>query len=83
MKLGELHRAKKAIAALVTCLVEALNENDASFQARFLPNKKRHTTRFETILRGNVTQELELPNWTRRTMITGQGKPFLTDYSLV
>jgi hypothetical protein len=65
----ELHRAKKGIAAaLVTCLVEALNESDASFQARFLPNKKRHTTRFETILTGNVTQELELANWTRECL---------------
>src|SRR5262249_15894443 len=77
-----LHRAKKGDSG--PCyLPRRGTESNASFQARFLPNCKRHTTRFETTLTGNVTQELELPNWTRRTVITEQGKPFLADYSIV
>jgi hypothetical protein len=81
-QLSDLHRAKRGVAALVTCLVQTLNETDPSFHERFLANAEKAYYKFRDNTDG--AQELELLNWTREYLtgfktIKGQGKPFLAD----
>ena len=79
-KLTELHRAKRGAAALTACVVQTLNESDPTFQERFLKNLGEAYREFRDDTDGDVTQELELFQWTREyltgwNMIAGQGKP--------
>jgi len=39
--LSDLHRAKRGVAILATCIVETLNETDPTFQERFLRRLER------------------------------------------
>ncbi|MBN9555564.1 MAG: hypothetical protein J0H61_13000 [Alphaproteobacteria bacterium] len=79
-KLTELHRAKRGVAALTACVVQTLNESDPTFQERFLERLGKAYYQFRDDTDGDVTQELELFQWTREYLtgwnpITGQGKP--------
>ena len=81
-KLTELHRAKRGMAALTACVVQTLNESDPTCLERFLKNLGQVYGGFRDDTDGDVTQELELFQWTREyltgwNMITGQGKPLL------
>jgi hypothetical protein len=83
-QLSDLHRAKRGMAALVTCVVQTLNETDPSFQERFLANVSKAYYKFRDDTDGDGTEELELLSWTREYLtgfshLTGQGKPFLAD----
>ena len=78
--LTELHRAKRGAAALTACVVQTLNESDPTFQERFLKRLGGVYSEFRDNTDGDVTQELELFQWTRQYLtgwnpITGQGKP--------
>jgi hypothetical protein len=83
-QLSDLHRAKRGVAALVTCVVQTLNESDPTFRKRFLDRLENAYHEFRDNTEGDVIQELELLNWTREYLtgfntIKGQGKPFLAD----
>ncbi len=81
----ELHRAKRGMAVLVTCLVETLNKSDPSFKDQFLETMEQAYHKVKDSGWGDdVIQELELLQWTREFLtgfsrIEGQGKPFLSD----
>ena len=80
--LSELHRAKRGMAVLVTCIVQTLNESDPSFQDRFLKRLSEAYYEIRDNSEGDVRHQLELLSWTRQlltgfSLITGQGKPFL------
>ena len=80
----DLFHAQTGLAALVTCVVQTLNESDPSFQQRFLDRLERAYLRFRDNTKGPVAQELELLSSTRQLLtgwnpIRGQGKPFLQD----
>jgi hypothetical protein len=81
-QLSDLDRTKRAVAALVTCVVTTLNETEPSFQERFLANLDKAYCKFRDDTGDDVIQELELLSWTRSLLtgfdhIRGQGKPFL------
>jgi hypothetical protein len=83
-QLSDLHRVKRGVAALVTCVVATLNESDPSFQKRFLEKLDKAYYKFRDDTDGDVTQELELLSWTTEYLsgwnkVTGQGKPLLAD----
>jgi hypothetical protein len=84
-ELSELDRAKKGVAALVACVVQALNETDPSFQARFLDKLSSAYREFrDHPADGDGLHDLELLSWTREmvtgfSLATGQGKPFPED----
>jgi hypothetical protein len=83
-KPSELHRAKRGVAILATCIVQTLNESDPSFQERFLERMDRAYRKLRDDTGGDVIEQLELLNWTREYLtgfsgISGQGKPFLED----
>jgi hypothetical protein len=85
MALSDLHRTKRGVAALATCIVQTLNETDPTFQERFLARLGEAYSEFKDNTDGDTIQELELFTWTREyltgfSMITGQGKPFLGDF---
>ncbi len=70
-KLSDLHRAKRGVAILITCVVQTLNEKDRTFQKRFL--KRLSEANYEVRNKwvgSDITQELELLQWTR-AMLTG------------
>jgi hypothetical protein len=78
----DLHRAKRGVAILATCVVQTLNESDPSFQERFLNRLGRAYRELKDNSEGDVIQEMELLAWTREyltgfNLVTGQGKPFL------
>jgi hypothetical protein len=81
-KTTELHRSKRGVAVLATCIVQTLNESDPTFQDRFL---KRLTDAYYELrdnTDGDVIQELELLSWTREYLtgfdhVNGQRQPFL------
>jgi len=80
--LSNLHRAKRGVAILATCIVQTLNESDPSFQERFLERLGHAYRELKDNTDGDVIQEMELLSWTREyltgwNMITGQGEPFL------
>ena len=69
---------------LVTCLVQTLDEADATFKARFL---KRLERAYSEVREGPTTSThtLEQLDWVREmltgwSIISGQGKPFLDTY---
>jgi len=81
-QLSYLDRTKRAVAALVTCVVTTLNETEPSFQERFLANLDKAYCKFQDDTGDDIIQELELLSWTRSLLtgfdhIGGQGKPFL------
>ena len=47
-QLSDLDRTKRAVAALVTCVVTTLNETEPSFQERFLANLDKAYCKFQT-----------------------------------
>lgn len=78
----DLHRAKRGVAILVSCIIQTLNESDPSFEDRFLERLARAYRELKDNSEGDVVQEMELLSWTRElltgfSMFTGQGKPFL------
>jgi hypothetical protein len=80
----DLFHVQTGLAALVTCVVQTLNESDPSFQQRFLDRLERAYLHFRDNSEGPVTQELELLTSTRQLLtawnpITGQAKPFEQD----
>jgi hypothetical protein len=85
-KATDLHRAKRGVAVLVTCIIQTMNETDPTFQERCLKRmsdayyevRDNYDGRWD----GEVNQELELLSWTRELLtgwnfVTGQGNPFL------
>ena len=81
-RLSDLHRAKRGVAILTTCVVQTLNESDPSFQDRFLAKLADAYGELRDNSEGDVIQELELISWTRELLtgfshFTGQGEPFL------
>jgi len=76
---------KSGAAALVTCIVQTLNESDHTFQERFLKNLDKAYYAFrdgEQNPDRDVILVLEMLSWTREfltgwNMITGQGRPLL------
>ena len=81
-ELSDLHRAKRGVAILATCLVQTLNESDPSFQERFLARLSKASDVVKDNMEGDVIQELELLQWTREFLTgfsptTGQSPPFL------
>ena len=78
----DLFRAKRGVAALVTCLVQTLNESDPSFQERFLHRLQKAYYEIQDNWEGNTIEELELLLWTG-DFLTGfsgaRGEPFLED----
>lgn len=83
-ELSDLHRAKRGVAILATCIVQTLNESDPTFQQRFLERLARAYRELKDNSEGDVIQELELLSWTRSYLtgfdfLSGQGKPFLGD----
>jgi hypothetical protein len=78
----ELHRAKRGVAMLATCIVQTLSESDPTFHDRFLDRLSMAYRELKDNTDGNVIQEMELLSWTRSYLtgfdfVTGQGKPFL------
>jgi hypothetical protein len=78
----DLHRAKRGVAILTTCVVQTLNESDPSFQERFLERLGRAYGELRDNSEGDVIQEMELLSWTREYLtgfspFTGKGEPFL------
>lgn len=84
-KLDDLHLAKRAVAILVTSLVETLAETDPTIKGRFL--KKMETAYYKARDDSDVPDErhtFEMLNWTRELLtgfsrITGQGEPHFSD----
>lgn len=81
-ELSDLHRAKRGVAMLATCIVQTLNESDPTFKDRFLERLGRAYREVKDNMDGDVRQEMELLNWTREyltgfNLVTGQGEPFL------
>lgn len=81
-QLSDLHRAKRGVAILATCVVQALNESDPSFQERFLKRLRDAYYELRDNTDGDVQQEMEILDWTREYLTgfnlhTGQGEPFL------
>jgi hypothetical protein len=79
----DLFLAKRGVAALTACAVQALTESDPTFQDRFLAKLEKAYRKFDR-MEGDMIQELELLAWTREYItgwspITGQDKPFLED----
>ena len=82
----EFFHTLRGAAALVTCLVQTLNETDPSFQQRFIVRLERAYLAFRDksgdFTEGENLRELTLLSGTRE-MLTGfsvnrgQGKPFL------
>lgn len=78
--LTDLHRSKRGVAILATCIVQTLNESDHTFQQRFLERLAQAYRELRDDTDGDVTQEMELLSWTREYLtgyspFTGQGKP--------
>jgi hypothetical protein len=81
-KTTELHRSKRGVAILATCIVQTLNESDPTFQERFLKRLSLAYRELKDNTDGDVVQEMELLSWTRSYLtgfdfVTGQGEPFL------
>src|SRR5439155_9176567 len=74
-QLSDLDRTKRAVAALVTCVVTTLNETEPSFQERFLANLDKAYCKFQDDTGDDVIQELELLSWTRRVTRSPGGVP--------
>ena len=82
-KRADLTPLKSALAVLVTCIVQTLNESDQSFETRFLERlalayrERRDDPAVDL-------NELEALAWTRDLLtgfsfVSGEGKPFLKD----
>lgn len=84
--LTELHRAKRGVALLVTCLVQTMNEKDPTFQDRFLARlQEAYYEVRDNWEGGSTSDELELMSWTQEYLtgfsrVSGEGEPFLSDY---
>jgi hypothetical protein len=81
-KTTELHRSKRGVAILATCIVQTLNESDPTFQERFLNRLSKAYYELRDNTDGDVVQEMTLLSWTREYLtgfdfVTGQGEPFL------
>ena len=83
-ELSETYRSKRGVAVLAACIVQTLNESDATFQERFLERLGRayNELREDRQWEGDVVQELELFQWKRElltgfSVADGRGKPFL------
>jgi hypothetical protein len=88
-QIDDLHRAKRGVAVLASCIVQTINESDPSFERRFL---ERLSAAYSLVKdnedghwNGDVIQELELLAWTREYLtgfshIRGQEPEFLKDY---
>lgn len=81
-KTTELHRSKRGVAILATCIVQTLNETDPTFHERFLNRLGRAYRELKDNSEGDVIQEMELLRWTQSYLtgfdsVTGQGAPFL------
>jgi hypothetical protein len=66
----DLFHVRRGLAALITCVVQTLNESDPTFQKRFL---NRLDSAYDVIrhdTEGDVRQELELLS-TVREVLTG------------
>lgn len=78
----DLKSVMRGTAVLVTCIAQALNESDPSFQKRFLDQIDRAYSELQHAPGADPIRQLELISWTRElltgfSMVTGQGKPFL------
>jgi len=76
----ELHRAKRGVAILASCIVETLNDGDPTFKDRFLKRLTEAYYKVRDEMDGDVIQELELLSWTRQYLtgfdqLRGQGEP--------
>ena len=80
-ELSDLHRAKRGVAILATCIVETLNESDPTFKDRFLTTLERAYRKLKDDSEGDVSEEMSLVLWTHEHLtgwnaVTGRGKPF-------
>jgi hypothetical protein len=66
----EIDHVKKAVAALTSCLVQAMAKAEPEFQNRFLERLGEAYSEFRDNTDGDVRHELETLSWTR-SMITG------------
>jgi hypothetical protein len=78
----EVRQVKTGVAALVVCLVRAMEKEDPHFQDRFLQNLSEAYYHFRDNSDEKAVNTLELLSWTREMLtgwnpITGQGEPFL------
>ncbi len=81
---SDLRGIKQGIAMLAACIVQTMNESNPSFQERFLERLGRAYREVKDNAERDVLQEMELLSWTRELLtgfnvISGQGKPFLSE----
>lgn len=85
MAADELHKAKAAVAQLVTCLVQTLDEGDPTFKDRFLKRLEAAYHEARDNGEGDQRHTFEMLNWTRElltgfSLADGPGKPYLSSY---
>ena len=59
-----LHQAKLAVSTLAACIVQALNESDPSFEARFLDRLRREYEKYRNNSDADPVHVLEVLHWT-------------------
>jgi len=80
----DLFHTRRSVAAVITCIVQTLNESDPTFRKRFLKRLERACDLLREDMEGDVRQELELLSSVRELLTgwswtSGRGEPFLRD----
>jgi hypothetical protein len=85
VELTDLGQAKRGMAIIAACIVDALAVTDPTFKDRFVRNLDRAYSRVRNERasdRGNDLHDLEMIGWTHELVTgisrnAGQGKPWL------